>query len=413
MTKVLVNAAAIRKYAQNTQEGELNIVIGSSVTVLKLDGTIAQIYQPNSQTITKENPFTADETGQFAFNIDPGTYKIEVKTLTDILTLTGELIIEVSIGGGEGQINVISGKKFQDVGFTLENSGDGWKIINDEKYISSGVSNIEVINNQIYVENNFNSLKLNTLTAKVNRFFSDINISCDVRYENNKTVLTLTAPITFTFDTSNRLLIDLPDYFDGDVVLRSSSQLTIDHPELISTVSSFVKINKNDRRVPATELTYELINDNKTSLFYRNQDLSGKFSLLNTSTIIYTGDLKIKPTASWNSSSNTIDVSHQITESKITSVNFVEFGSNPDKFYNVSIASSSNSTFSVRFRQYDGTIVTNPNTDLRFSFFKRACLETTETSGFYNVTLGTAIVNPEKVISNVGKIFVYARHEIE
>jgi len=97
LTKILINSAAIRKKDLVISDGDLNVVEGSKITVIDVvTGNAALIYDENDEDLLLSNPFTSDDTGQFAFFVNPGVYKISAETQNETELLTGEVVIDAS-----------------------------------------------------------------------------------------------------------------------------------------------------------------------------------------------------------------------------------------------------------------------------------------------------------------------------
>lgn len=98
MSKVLINSAAIRKKDLVVNDGDLNVVEGSSIAVFDLvTGQPAIIYSPDDESVLLENPFTADDSGQFSFHVENGIYQINATTVNEIEELTGSAVVDVRI----------------------------------------------------------------------------------------------------------------------------------------------------------------------------------------------------------------------------------------------------------------------------------------------------------------------------
>lgn len=94
---MLINSAAIRKKDLVVVDGDLNVVEDAKITVIDMrTGSYALIYNPNNEDELISNPFVSDSTGQFAFYVDTGVYKIGVVTQTDTEELEGSVIISAT-----------------------------------------------------------------------------------------------------------------------------------------------------------------------------------------------------------------------------------------------------------------------------------------------------------------------------
>lgn len=97
MAKVLINSAAIRKKDLVVVDGDLNVVEDALISVIDYEtGSYALIYDPLDKNTLLQNPFQSDDTGQFAFWVESGIYKVMAVTQTDTEDLQGEVVIDVS-----------------------------------------------------------------------------------------------------------------------------------------------------------------------------------------------------------------------------------------------------------------------------------------------------------------------------
>lgn len=130
MAKILVNSAAIRKKDLVVVDGDLNVVEGGRVTVINvITGAAANIFDPLDENLPLSNPFTADGTGQFAFFVDAGRYKISVLTQGEAVDLDGEVTIDLTESGG----GILSVTTQEAKDFTDTSIGDEF-IISDRGY---------------------------------------------------------------------------------------------------------------------------------------------------------------------------------------------------------------------------------------------------------------------------------------
>ena len=59
-------------------------------------GSYALIYDPLDKDVLLDNPFQSDDTGQFSFWVESGTYKVMAVTQTDAHDLQGSVIIDAT-----------------------------------------------------------------------------------------------------------------------------------------------------------------------------------------------------------------------------------------------------------------------------------------------------------------------------
>lgn len=172
MSKVLINSAAIRKKDLVVSDGDLNVVENSLITVIDYrTGRLPILYSVLDPETPIANPFTADDSGQFAFFVEPALYKIKAVTQTDDFELQGEVLIDatslevrntIELYGGGSEKSGAENAAALELGCELSSGkpliiGDsGSKYVFDKAVVNSVTANI-VVDDDVLIETSKNS----------------------------------------------------------------------------------------------------------------------------------------------------------------------------------------------------------------------------------------------------------------
>ena len=279
----------------------------------------------------------------------------------------------------------------------IRNTGSGWAFINDSSHEPIGFTGIETLpDGRIRLDHAVGAVEVGGLVVCTDETFARRGIIAGASVGLSSSYIDVSAILNFTVDTVNGDITSDP-MWDGDIIGNISGGVcNVTHPECQG--GDLPSISAVDTTNPSrTDITISY--SNSQANLVPTSNISGYMSY-NGTDWVYTGDMTDTPTGVWDGVENEVVVTHVMSDTTDISINgrATAHTAKPD--------STSSTTFQVKFYDVSGSLVTTPDTDMKFFFSRKGYAKTSLRYGTFAIKRGYAKVDANKLISGSGNLWI-------
>ncbi len=257
----------------------------------------------------------------------------------------------------------------------IRNSSGTWEYITDATHRSMNFSSISVVGNALRLSFDFTAAKIGALLITTDEFMASQNMQVGASVGVGYADVYFYAPMACVLRGDGVITLNNP-ILDGvlsTTVLANGSGWVINHPE--------VTLGSDD--IPVVSLMQESgttrtsnIRASWTTFGVTISNYSGFTGYIyydGTNWIVTTDNIN-KPTMSFNNATGELTVTHNADTAQ--SNNLGAFAQSRGT-YVTNVSSAATNTFIVQFLDFAGTVVTAPNTNMRFFYWRNMDVVTT------------------------------------